>query len=142
MDEPDLSVSSQSEKPAEPPQTVQIPIDPPGVRPEPGSAETDGGPPETQNPSDPSTSTDAADTEGDQRQTEVQNSEVGLGPAGEEVVQLKPEESEENKVNRNEASEFEEITSFKARTTEHNDDPDSGPDEPAKKSRISPAGKV
>ncbi len=151
MDEPDSAVSSQSDKPAEPPETVQIPIDPHETRPEPGSAETDGGPPETQNPSEPSSSTDAADTEGDQSQTEVQNSEVGSGPdpetrdgspAGEEEIQLKPEESGENKVNRNEESEFEEITSFEARTTEHNDDPDSGPKEPAKKSRINPAGKV
>lgn len=149
MDEPDSSVSSQSDKPSELTETVRIPIDPPETRPEPGSAKTDGGHPETQTPSEPSTSTDAADTEGDQSQTEVQRSEVGLGPdpetrdrgpAGEEEVQLKPEESGENQVNRNEESEFEEITSSEARTTKHNDDPDSK--EPAKKSRISPAGKV
>lgn len=145
MDESDSSVSSQSEKPADPSETVQLPTDPIAeTRPEPGSAESDGGPPETQNPSQPSTST-AADNEVDQSQTRVQDSGPDpdtrdRGPAGEEV-QLRPEESGEKKVNWNEESEFEEIISSEARRTEHNNDPDSGPSEPAKRSRTGPPGK-
>ncbi|XP_044024188.1 inverted formin-2-like isoform X2 [Siniperca chuatsi] len=135
VDGPDSSVSSQSEKPAEPPETVQTPADPPAeTRPEPGSAETDGGSPETQNSSEPSTSTAAADTEGDQSRTRAQDSQVDSdpetrdrGPGGEEEVQLNPE--------GNEDSVFEEITSG---STELIDGPASGPDsdpeEPAKKS--------
>ncbi|KAI3364695.1 hypothetical protein L3Q82_011473, partial [Scortum barcoo] len=150
VDEPDSSVCNQSES-AEPPQTVQITADPPEPGPEPGSTETDGGPPETQNLSDPSTCTDAENTEGVQSQTKVQTSQVGPGPdpetgdgslAGEEEVQLHPEESGENKDSRNEESEFEEIMSFEARTPECNSDPDSSPKGPAKKSRTSPAGNV
>ncbi|XP_068565284.1 inverted formin-2-like isoform X2 [Cebidichthys violaceus] len=61
VNEPDSSVSIQSEKRAETPEAVQTPSDPQAVtRPEPGSAETDGGPPETQNSFEPSTSTATA----------------------------------------------------------------------------------
>ncbi|XP_054474999.1 LOW QUALITY PROTEIN: inverted formin-2-like [Anoplopoma fimbria] len=144
VDEPDSSVSSQSEKPAEPAEADQIPSDPQAeTRPEPESAETEVGPPETQNSSEPSTSTAAADTEQDEIRTRLQDSEVDSvgpdretrerGPAGEDEIQL-PTESRGDK----EDSEFEDIPSFEARTTENNADPDS--DEPAKKSRTSPAG--
>ncbi|XP_029282144.1 inverted formin-2-like [Cottoperca gobio] len=121
-----LVVSSQSGKPAEPLEAVQIPSDPPAeTRPEPGSAE-------------PSSSTAAADTERVQIRTRLEDSKADSvdletrdrGSAGEEEVQLRPEESAEHK-----ESEFEE-----ARTTEHNEDSDSDPDEPAEKSRTSPAG--
>ncbi|XP_050927565.1 inverted formin-2 isoform X2 [Lates calcarifer] len=141
VDEPDSSVSSQSERPTDPPQTVQVPKGPPPeTRPEPGS--------EPQNP-EPSSSPVAADTEGDQSQTRVQDSEVDSGPEPEtrdpaaEEVQLRPEgpgtEDDSYTVKRSEESEFEEITSLEARTTEHDKDPDPGPSRPAK-SRTSSTG--
>ncbi|XP_070843078.1 inverted formin-2-like isoform X2 [Chaetodon trifascialis] len=127
VDESDSSVSSQSEKPAGPAETVQILTGPPAEeRPEPGSAET--APPEIQNPCEPSASTASADTEADQSHTRAQVSEVDSGP------------DPKTRSRRNEDSEFEEIMCFEARTIEHNDDPDSGPHKPAKKSRKSPAG--
>ncbi len=114
VDEPDLCVSSQSEKPAGIPETIQIPTDPPAeTRPEPRSAEIDGGPLEIQNP---------ADAEGGRSQTRVPELEVDPGS------------DPETRDRRNE-SEFEEITSFEGRTTEPSSDP-----EPAELSRISPAG--
>ncbi|XP_076611963.1 inverted formin-2-like isoform X3 [Chaetodon auriga] len=126
VDEPDSSVSSQSEKPAEPAETVQIVTGPPAEeRPEPGSAET--GPPEIQNPCEPSASTASTGTEGDQSHTRAQVSEVDSGP------------DPKTRNRRNEHSDYEEIPLSK-RETEHNDDPDSSPHEPAKKSRKSPAG--
>ncbi|XP_045916501.1 inverted formin-2-like isoform X2 [Micropterus dolomieu] len=143
VDQPDSSVSSQSEKPAEPPETGQIPTEPPGeTRPEPGPAETEGGRPETQNPSEPSTSTTAAaDTDGDQSRTRAQDSEVDpetrvSGPGGEEEVPLQPEESGDEKVNRSEESTPEVINGS---TTQHSQDPASGPGEAAG-SRIEAAG--
>lgn len=116
VDEPDSSASSQSEKPAEPPETAQILTGPPAERrPEPGSAET--APPKIQNPSEPSAC--------DQSHTAGQVSELDPGP------------DPETRNRRNEESEFEEITSI-----ERDDDPDSGPHEPAERSGIGPAGEV
>ncbi|XP_049446283.1 inverted formin-2-like isoform X1 [Epinephelus fuscoguttatus] len=143
VDESNTTVSSQSEKPAEPAETVQTPSDPPATsRPEPGSAETDRSPSENQNPSEPSTSAAAAaaaDTEQDPIRTRLQDSEVNScgpdpktrdrSPTGEKEVQLRPEESGEHK----EESDFEEVTSSEVRRTSN--DP-----EPAKKSRTSSAG--
>ncbi|XP_073348677.1 inverted formin-2-like [Pagrus major] len=132
VDEPDSSVSSQSEKTAEPPETIQIPSDPSAeTRREPASAEFDA--PETPNPSEASAA--AAGEDEDQSQTRVQDSgtrvqesEVDSGP------------DLDSRQQRNGESEFEEITSFEARTPEHDDDPGSGPKEPAKKPRTRPAG--
>ncbi|XP_056261221.1 inverted formin-2-like isoform X2 [Seriola aureovittata] len=140
--------SAAVDEPSGPPETVQVPTDPPSeTRPEP---ETDSVPTETQNLPEHA-SPPAADTEGGQSQTRFQDSEVDSGPdsetrvgapAGEEEVQLRPEDpgtkQDLNKVNRNEESEFEEITSLEARTPNH-DDPDPGPDRPAK-SRTGLAG--
>ncbi|XP_039980456.1 inverted formin-2-like isoform X2 [Xiphias gladius] len=140
----DPRVSSQPERPADPTETDQVPTDPPA------EAKTEPGSPEIQNLPEPSTSTAAADTQGGQSQTRVQDSEVDSGPdpetrvreqAGREEVQLGPEDpatdEDVNVGNVNERSE--EITPLEARTTEHNDDPDSGPSKPAK-SRTSSAG--
>nr|XP_046229570.1 inverted formin-2-like isoform X3 [Scatophagus argus] len=128
VDQPDSSVSSQSEKSAEPPETNNIPTDLPAeTRPEQGSAKTS--PSEIQNLPEPSISATPADTERDQSQTRVQVSEVESGP------------DPKTRNRRSEESEFEEITSIEVRTAEHkDDDPDSGPNKPAEKSRMSPAG--
>uniref|UniRef100_UPI0037E96B52 inverted formin-2-like n=1 Tax=Semicossyphus pulcher TaxID=241346 RepID=UPI0037E96B52 len=114
VDEPDLLVFSQSEKPAEPQEAVQTPSDPPAeIRP-----------------------ISPAGSEGGQSQARVREEDSGPdlqakdgGPAGEEEVQLRQEESRENTdSNReNEDSEFEEITSFEVRTTKPRGDPDPGP---------------
>ncbi|XP_059212069.1 inverted formin-2-like isoform X2 [Centropristis striata] len=136
VDESDSSVFSQSEKPTELPEAVQTHSDPVArPRPEPGSAKNDGGPPDIQNPSEASTSTKAAATERDQIQTTVQDSEAGSSCPDPETRDGVPAESGEHQ----EESEFEEITSFEMRATEDNKDTDSGPVDPAKKSRTSPA---
>lgn len=122
VDEPDSSVSSQSENTAEPPE-IQIPSDPSAeTRREPASAEFDAT--ETPYPSEASAAATGEDE--DQSQTSVQDSEVDSG------LDL------DSRQRRNEESEFEEITSFEARTLEHNDDPG----EPAKNSSSRPTGKV
>ena len=142
----DPCVSSQSERPTDPPERVQFPTDPPAeAQPEPRSDET-------QNLSEPSISAAVADNRGGQSQTRAQDPGVASGPdsetrigdhAGEEVVQLRPEDQgtkeDSNKLNGDEESE--EMTPVESRTTKHNDDPDSGPNKPAKSRTIS-AGKV
>ncbi|KAM9338801.1 inverted formin-2-like [Symphorus nematophorus] len=106
VDEPDSSVSSQSEKPADPPA---------GTRPEPGSAESDGGPSE-------SSICPARETEEDQSRVQVCEVESGPHP--------------ESRDRRTEDSEFEEITSI-----DHNQDPDPDPvPDPVQMSRTSPGG--
>lgn len=68
--EPDPSVFSQSEKPAETQKKVQTPSEPQAeTTPEPGSAQIDGSLAETQNSSDPHTSKAAANREQDESQT-------------------------------------------------------------------------
>ncbi|XP_030260173.1 inverted formin-2-like [Sparus aurata] len=120
VDEPDSSVFSQSENTAEPPE-IQIPSDPSAeTRREPASAEFDAT--ETPYPSEASAAATGEDE--DQSQTRVQDSEVDSG------LDL------DSRQRRNEESEFEEITSFEARTLEHNDDPG----EPAKNSSSRPTG--
>ncbi|XP_068199146.1 inverted formin-2-like [Antennarius striatus] len=125
VDLPDESVSSQSENLAEPQETIKTPTGPPS---EPLLAET--GPSDTPNPNGPQTSVSAAVTEGDQNHTRVQDLEVSSGPEPETAHQ------------KNEESEFEEITSSDGRTPEDQDDPDPDSSKPAKESRAGPAGAV
>ncbi|XP_065819845.1 inverted formin-2-like isoform X3 [Labrus bergylta] len=137
VDKPDLFSFSQSEKSAEPP-----------VRTHSGSpAKTNKSPPDSIRPSGPSASPAAADTEGDQNPTRVQDFKLDTGPdldttdgspLGGKGVQAGPDESRENvDVNTEEDSAFEEITSFEVRMTMSKDDPAP---RPAKRSMTSHQG--
>ncbi|XP_062415545.1 inverted formin-2-like [Pungitius pungitius] len=77
VNQPDSSVFSQSEKPAETLKNVQTPSEPQAeTTPEPGSSQIDGCLPETWKSSEPYTSTAAATREQDESQTGLWNSEV------------------------------------------------------------------
>ncbi|KAM7368468.1 hypothetical protein PAMP_014681 [Pampus punctatissimus] len=98
VDEPELSVSSQSEQPAGP---VRTPTDQPAA--------------------DQSQTTEEQDPEVDLcPRLETRDGD----PAGKEEVQLKPEDL--NQSTANEESEFEEITSIELRTSKLADDPGPG----------------
>ncbi|XP_008295303.1 inverted formin-2-like [Stegastes partitus] len=113
VDEPDSTASSQSQKPPDLLETVQVPTDPQTkTRAEPGSAEPDRDPPDS-------------------------------GPAGEEEVRLQPEDLGENKdskkVTKNQESEFEAITLLEDGAAKR-DDADCSPDSRSNTSRVSSAG--
>lgn len=113
MDESDPGVSSPSEKDTGPPDSVQVPTDPPAeTGPVLGSG-TDSPPTETQN----------LPVQRDQSQTRVLEPELDSGP--EDEVQLRPEDP----------AAMDNVTSLEPRSADH-DDPD-----PAE-SRIRAPGRV
>ncbi|XP_051816595.1 inverted formin-2-like isoform X2 [Acanthochromis polyacanthus] len=111
VDEPDSSASSQSEKPPDHPETVQIPTEKPKQLNQ--------------------TNTTSAEPR--------RNPSVS-GSAGEKEIQLSPED-DSKQLTRNQESEFEEFTLLESRTMKHNDDDDddSGPNKLSSTSRNSSA---
>nr|XP_020480327.1 inverted formin-2-like [Monopterus albus] len=131
VDEPDSSVSSQSERPTDRQETVQVPTPETAERePEPDSAETTRDLTEIQTPPEPTLCTAAASTKGTEGQTRVADSEkdsgpIERGPAEEEEVQLRPEDPGESKDGNVES--VCEIPSTEVRAAKEDSGPETGP---------------
>lgn len=138
MDEPDSSLPEQSPEFSEGVQVLKAP--PIETSPEPGPAEPDQEASETQNLTEPSTSSvSVTDTEKNQSPNGIQNSKLDSAgtktrsPSGQEEVQLSSEDPAENKdlncLSGVEESDFEEITTTEVQKAEETSSkgPGSGP---------------